>query len=301
MDGQIKALLASAPTTTTPNPSQALRDSIHPLTQMLAGLWPLRALLGVIAVGKAAVYAWKVRTLSRSGMFQIDRMSGHEFEAKLALMFRSLGYRAEIVGSTRGDFGGDLVVSKDGTQTVVQAKCWKKNVGVKAIQEVVAAKAMYRADEAMVVTNSRYTKQAHELARKNRVKLWGEDQLVTALLKGQKLKAGAPLAEELLHERVHGAASIAPSTSAPETTGIAERAPGAVASPSGSFCARCGAPVSVKVRDYCLADHERFGGLVYCFKDQEGVHATARLSHRQTFRRRGVSLSARPLKGALTN
>jgi restriction system protein len=268
MGGQVAALLASAPTTTTPSPSQALRDSIHPLSQMLLGLWPLWALLGVIALGKATVYAWKVRRLSRAGMFEIDRMSGYEFEAKLAIMFRSLGYRAEVVGSNGGDFGGDLVVSKGGTRTVVQAKCWKKNVGVKAIQEAVAAKAMYRAEEAMVVTNARFTKQAHELARKNRVKLWGRDELVVALLKGQKSKNAAPVALELPSEPDAGALSVAPPTSASETIALAERARAAVASPSGAFCARCGEPLSVKVRDYCLADQERFGGLVYCFKDQ---------------------------------
>jgi predicted amidophosphoribosyltransferase len=49
---------------------------------------------------------------------------------------------------------------------------------------------------------------------------------------------------------------------------VVERTPAAVASPSGAFCARCGEPVSVKVRDYCLAHPERFAGLVYCFKDQ---------------------------------
>lgn len=264
-------MLASAPTTTAPNPSQVLRDSIHPLSQMLLGLWPLWALLGVVALGRAAVYAWKVRRLSRAGMFEIDRMSGHEFEAKLAITFRRLGYRAEVVGASGGDFGGDLVVSKDGTRTVVQAKCWKENVGVKAIQEAVAAKAMYRAQEAMVVTNSRFTKQAHELARKNRVKLWGRDELVVALLKGQKSKSknGAPVVEEPppLEPDVAGSL-VAPQMSASETTALAERAPAAVTSPSGAFCARCGEPVSVKVRDYCLADQERFGGLVYCFEDQ---------------------------------
>ena len=245
---------------------------------MLVGLWPLWAILGVIALGKAALYAWKIRRLSRAGMFEIDRMSGHEFEAKLAIMFRSLGYRAEIVGSTRGDFGGDLVVSKDGTRTVVQAKCWKKNVGVKAIQEAVAAKAIYRAAEAMVVTNSRFTKQAHELARKNRVKLWGRDELVVALLKGQKSKAGRSAVEETrqLHEPAPQASSLAPSASPSETTPLAQRAPAAVASPSGAFCARCGEPVPVKVRDYCLANQERFGGLIYCFKDQR----TLRRGHR---------------------
>jgi restriction system protein len=235
---------------------------------MLLDLWPLWALLGVVALGKAAAYAWKLRRLSRAGIFEIDRMGGHEFEEKLALTFRSLGYRAEIVGSNGGDFGGDLVVSKDGTRTVVQAKCWKKNVGVKAIQEAVAAKAMYRAEEAMVVTNSRFTKQAHALAQRNRVKLWGRDELVVALLKGQKSKNGARVLEELPREPVIEAPPVASATAASETTAVEERAPAAVASPSGAFCARCGDPVSLKVRDYCLADQERFGGLVYCFTDQ---------------------------------
>jgi hypothetical protein len=34
--------------------------------------------------------------------------------------------------------------------------------------------------------------------------------------------------------------------------------------------ARCGEPVSVKVRDYCFTNAERFGGLIYCFNDQRG-------------------------------
>lgn len=272
MDGQFSVLLASSPTTTTPTVDlkQVAHDSLPSLVHMLVTLWPLWAILGVIGAGKVLVYGWKVRRLSRAGMFEIDRMSGHEFEEKLAMMFGRLGYRAEIVGSKGGDFGGDLVVSKDGTRTVVQAKCWKQNVGVKAIQEAVAAKAMYRAQEAMVVTNSRFTKQAHELARKNRVTLWGRDELIVALLKGQKSKGGAPAIEEPPHELAE-ATSFALSAPLSETTALAERAPAAVASPSGAFCARCGEPVSVEVRDYCLSDQERFGGLVYCFNDQRAL------------------------------
>ena len=255
---------ASGATTTTPtvDAKQVLHDSFPSLVHLLVAMWPLWAILAVIGAGKVLVYGWRVRRLTRAGMLEIDRMSGHEFERKLALMFRSLGYRSEVVGSAGGDFGGDLVVSKDGIRTVVQAKCWKKNVGVKAIQEAVAAKAMYQADAAMVVTNSRFTKQAQQLASKNKVKLWGRDELVVALLKGQKV---APV-----EERANGSPSAPAFVAAPvtETTAVVERAPAAVASPSGAFCARCGGPVSVKVRDYCLADSERFGGLVYCFKDQ---------------------------------
>jgi restriction system protein len=282
--GQLSTLLATAPTTTTSTPSQvlhnslsqafhdALHNTIHTAPGLLLPLWPLWGLLGVVALGKVAVFAWKVRRLTRAGMFEIDRMSGHEFEEKLAMMFRRLGYRAEIVGGKGGDYGGDLVVSKDGTRTVVQAKCWKKNVGVKAIQEAVAAKAMYHAGEAMVVTNSRFTKQAHELARKNRVKLWGRDELVNALLKGQKAKNGASVGEDFTREPSTEPRSLGSASLSAETTAVVERTPKTVASPSGAFCARCGDPVSVKVRDYCLVNRERFSGLVYCFDDQRALN-----------------------------
>ena len=56
---------------------------------------------------------------------------------------------------------------KDGVKTDVQAKRHTKPVGIKAVQEVVAAKGMYRCTEAMVVTNSTFTQPAMELARTN--------------------------------------------------------------------------------------------------------------------------------------
>lgn len=257
--------MASASTTNEPNVQQAFRDAVHPYWPLLLGLWPLWALLALVAVGKVGAYAWKLRRLNRAGMVEIDRMSGHEFEAKLALMFRSLGYRAEVVGSSGGDFGGDLVLSRKGTVTVVQAKRWKTNVGVGAVQEAVAAKAMYRAGEAMVVTNSRFTKQAEQLARMNNVKLWGREELIGALLSGQKSKQGVTPREL---PPVGTSFSSTPHLAVEETMAVAERAARAVASPSGAYCARCGEPVSAKVRAYCLANDERFRGLVYCFSDQ---------------------------------
>lgn len=59
-------------------------------------------------------------------------------------------------------------------------------MGVKAIQEAVAAKGYYDCQEAMVVTNSVYGKQAMELARANGVKLWDRNDLVKALLSVKK-------------------------------------------------------------------------------------------------------------------
>jgi hypothetical protein len=232
-------------------------------------MWPLWALLALVGVGKLVLYAFKMRRLRRAGIFEIDGMSGAMFEQRLAVLFRGLGYSAEIVGSSAGDYGGDLIVAKDGTNTVVQAKCWKKNVGVKAVQEVVGARGYYGADTAMVVTNARFTKQAQELARKNKVKLWGRGELIEALLKAQKGQAGrAPVTRPILAVEPPAEPSVASAESSVAATAVAEQPITAVASAAEGFCARCGDPVSAKVRDYCLAHPDRFKGLVYCYTDQ---------------------------------
>ena len=38
-----------------------------------------------------------------------------------------------------------------------------------------------------------------------------------------------------------------------------------------AFCARCAAPVSARVRDYCLARPKQFAGLVYCYQHQRSL------------------------------
>src|SRR5947208_2473896 len=99
------------------------------------------------------------RRLRRSGIREIDLTDGPTFEQRLAVLFRKMGYRVERVGETKGDFGGDLILSKDRKRTIVQAKRWGKNIGVKAVQEAVGARGFYKADAAMVVANREYTAQ----------------------------------------------------------------------------------------------------------------------------------------------
>jgi restriction system protein len=223
-------------------------DFVHPLVLGLLHLWPLWFLIAAVGVLRLARDNSKTRRLRRAGIFEIDRMDGTTFERRLKVLFLSLGYRAEVVGSVRGDFGGDLVIAKDGHRSVVQAKCWKRNVGVKAVQEVVAARGYYRADSAFVVTNRQFTQQARELARRNDVKLWGRAELTDALLQAQKRSLPQCLDDS-------------------PATAVAIQASSNVVT-QGAFCARCGESVSVKVRDYCLAYPDRFAGLIYCFTHQ---------------------------------
>ena len=121
----------------------------------------------------------KRHLLAHAEMFSWE--TWEEFEASLCALFSRKGYRARLT-SNGSDFGADLVLEKDGVRTVVQAKHWRtRDVGVKAVQEVSTAKAYYRASEAIVVTTSRFTQRASDLARVNRVQLWDRERLAAEI------------------------------------------------------------------------------------------------------------------------
>ncbi|WLR54618.1 restriction endonuclease [Mesobacillus subterraneus] len=119
----------------------------------------------------------KLKKLRDSGIFEIDMMDGTQFEHYLRELYLAYGYKATVTRAS-GDFGADLILNKNGRKIVVQAKRYKKNVGVKAVQEVKSAELHYGADESWVVTNSYFTKAAYQLANSNSVILIDRDQLV---------------------------------------------------------------------------------------------------------------------------
>lgn len=97
--------------------------------------------------------------LENASIEKIDIMEGFEFEKFLKIMYLYQGYEVKETART-GDYGADLILYKNKTKTVLQAKRYNGNVGSKALQEIYAAKAHYVADEMIVVTNSYFTKQA---------------------------------------------------------------------------------------------------------------------------------------------
>ncbi len=109
-------------------------------------------------------------------------MDGHKFERYLSHLFRSQDYNAEVTQAA-GDYGVDLLLTKQGKKIAVQAKRYKGNVGLEAVQQVQAGKAHYGASEAWVVTNSDYTDQATSLAKSNGVRLIARKELIEMMLK----------------------------------------------------------------------------------------------------------------------
>lgn len=152
---------------------QSLIQALEPL------ILPIILIFVIIMIWIALRY----RRLSRSGILAIDKMSGVDFETRLAILFRKLGYSVKQVGNQKGDYGVDLILEKDGVKTAVQAKCYKRSlVGESAVREAYTGKGYYQCSDAWVVTNSHYSRMAINLARANNVQLISRNQLVSLLL-----------------------------------------------------------------------------------------------------------------------
>ncbi|MFB9992028.1 restriction endonuclease [Deinococcus oregonensis] len=144
---------------------------------------PLLVGAGVIGLGGAVwhqVNSAKRRRARTLALQDLQSLSHRQFELHVAAVIAALpGWQAE---ATRGssDQGADVIaISPQRVRVAVQVKHYPtNNVGNKAVQEIVASKAIYRCSEAVVVTSGPgYTRAAVELARANGVKLWGPDDL----------------------------------------------------------------------------------------------------------------------------
>jgi restriction system protein len=105
------------------NPAKAFLSS-------LAQMWYVWLILGLVLIGRILFYFWEKQRLAKSGVGDIDKMDGKTFEKYLKGLFEKLGYRVE---RTRymGDYGADLVATNNGVKTVIQAKRYKKEIGVR--------------------------------------------------------------------------------------------------------------------------------------------------------------------------
>lgn len=118
----------------------------------------------------------KRNTDIRPTIEDLMRLNGFDFEKFIAGLFEKAGYTVEITKKT-GDQGADIIVTKNGVSTAVQAKRYSGSVGNKAVQEVVAAMKYYDCDGAIVITTAEFTKSAFELARVNKVQLIDKEGL----------------------------------------------------------------------------------------------------------------------------
>lgn len=101
-------------------------------------------------------------------------MRSIEFEDYLEEVLQLLGYDIETT-ATSGDQGVDLIASKDGIRIAIQVKGYHHSVGNSAVQEAFAGKAHYQCHHCAVITNSRFTSGAVQLAQSTGCVLVHED------------------------------------------------------------------------------------------------------------------------------
>lgn len=167
---------------------------------VVLSLWFVWCVLG----GASLIFAlksigrWLLAATSEEVEPDIDRLDWKAFEVYVAQLFADLGYRAQLTPDGP-DYGADVILERDNTRTAVQAKRYNHSAGVEAIQQVVAAKAVYDCSEAKVVTTSLYTRQALFLAEKNKVEVWDRSILLSKIAARQARRRAARLQAQALH------------------------------------------------------------------------------------------------------
>ena len=123
---------------------------------------------GVIVSFAAFLFCILAASLWKRRCYQV---TGLEYEHLVARYLFMHGYTNITVTKGSGDFGVDVIAYEGCVKYAVQCKYYTGRVGLSAVQEAVAGKAIYDCDKAMVVTNSMFTKAAHDLASANEVVL----------------------------------------------------------------------------------------------------------------------------------
>ena len=108
---------------------------------------------------------------------ELDDLDGLAFEELACEILLANGFDSVENTKASGDFGVDILASKEGMTYAVQCKCYHDKVGLEAVQEVYAGRDYYECHVAVVLTNQTFTPAAIKLADKIGVVLWDRNTL----------------------------------------------------------------------------------------------------------------------------
>lgn len=122
------------------------------------------------------------RKHERMSLSKLDRMDGHSFEHACSKILLANGFSHVKVTQASGDYGIDVLASRDGQRYAIQCKCYNSPVGNHAIEEAYAGAAYYDGRIPVVMTNQGFTNAALQMASKLNVLLWGRNELQKMLI-----------------------------------------------------------------------------------------------------------------------
>lgn len=114
----------------------------------------------------------KMGKIKKSGIRDIDRMDKTEFEIFIKMLFANIDFTARSVKPAESGLGADFFLEGE-TKAVLKLVPSGANtrVGLKAVQEIHAARTFFDAQEAWLITNTVFTEKAKMLGEKCGVKL----------------------------------------------------------------------------------------------------------------------------------
>lgn len=118
-----------------------------------------------------------------------NETDGFDFENMSKVLLEKNGFVDVTVTKKSGDFGADVIATKDKITYAIQCKKYSSKVGVDAVQEVMASRQIYKCHVGAILTNNDFTPSAIKLAEANNIVLWNGDEL-------EKMIANMPVDKE---------------------------------------------------------------------------------------------------------
>ncbi len=160
------------------------------------------AAIALVALAALVDALGRARRLRRQrALSDLAALTWQQFEEVIADAFRRHGYRVrEVGGRGRADGGVDLVMTRDGETTVVQAKHWRsQRVSVQPVRELYGVQRAMRAERSMFVAVGRYTSDAAQFAAQVGMTLVNGEELLRIIgagLAGRSLELPQPSATD---------------------------------------------------------------------------------------------------------
>ncbi|MEI6078353.1 MAG: restriction endonuclease [Verrucomicrobiota bacterium] len=172
-------------------------QALHPFAVALPKLAVLPlGFFALIGLG-SFLFAKKRHRLvdEQTSLEKLRETSWKDFEYLVAESFRRQGYAVEYSLGRGADGGVDLTLRRAGRTSIVQCKQWKVfSVGAPVIREMFGLMTAEKADEAIIVTSGKFTRDAQEFAAGKPIQLIDGPQLLALVQSVQSNPAatGAP-------------------------------------------------------------------------------------------------------------
>jgi restriction system protein len=197
--------------------------------QILAkGIAPLAPLALIIFGMFAASSFWfgkRRRHLvdQQTSLESLRNTTWKDFEFLVAEAYRRQGFQVEYSLSRGADGGVDLTLRKDGRISLVQCKQWKVfSVGAPVIREMFGLLTAEKADEAIIVTSGKFTRDAQDFAAGKPIRLVDGPQLL-ALVQSVQTRPAGQEPETVIEASAQAAAPACPECGKPMLLRTARR------------------------------------------------------------------------------